>query len=363
MTIIHISTAITWRGGEQQIAYLIDGLAKKNIAQLVVCPTGSPLHKFCVSKSITVVPFKKQTAFGFKLALKIKQRCNDHDCPIVHAHDSHAHTAAFLSALVWRNNSPVIVHRRVSFPIKKGFLSGFKYNLPSVKKIICVSDFVRSVVDEGLSKPGKTITVYDGIDLLKFRDKEKGSLLRQKFQIAANQTLIGNISAITTEKDIHSFVDTAALLLKNNNQLRFIVIGDGSEKETITEYIRQKGLTECIIMAGFMDNIPEIIHELDLLLFTSVQEGLGTSLLDAFAAGIPVVATRAGGVPEIVRDRVTGLTAAVKNPVALANAVEELLNNPTLKVKLVENARRFVESFSTEVMIAKILEVYAKVKA
>lgn len=363
MTIIHISSALSWRGGEQQIAYLLLELSKSNIHQIVICPKDSPLFHFCIKNSIKVKPFRKRSGFDPWLAFQITQLCRKADKPILHAHDSHAHTAAFLSAFLWMNKTPIIVHRRVGFSVKKSVLSSLKYNHNSITRIICISEYVRQMVNSSLVKPDKTRMVYDGIDLNKFSGQPNNHFLRNRFHLNENHILIGNISAITAEKDYITFVDTAEILLTNDPDLRFFIIGEGVQKEFINEYIRGKGIADKIFMTGFLDTIQDILPELDLVLFTSINEGLGTSLLDAFACRIPVAATNAGGIPEIVQDHKTGLAVGIKKPKEMALAVEEILNNQKLKNELVENAFQMVQQFSTERMASEILKIYHEILA
>jgi glycosyltransferase involved in cell wall biosynthesis len=111
-------------------------------------------------------------------------------------------------------------------------------------------------------------------------------------------------------------------------------------------------------MTGFLDNIPDILPELDLFLFTSISEGLGTTLLDAFACRIPVVSTNAGGIPEIVKNNITGLIAGVQQPLDLAVNIEKILADKELKSRLVENAFASVHGFSAEIMAHKTIEIY-----
>ena len=224
--------------------------------------------------------------------------------------------------------------------------------------MICVSAYVRLMMNLGLANPGKPFTIYYCIDLHKFTQKQNTHFLRNKYQLEEYHTLIGNVSAITVEKDYITFVGTAEILLRNRPDLRFFIIGEGSQREFISEYIRGKGLADKIFMPGFLDNIQDILPELDLVLFTSVHEGLGTTLLDAFACRIPVVSTNAGGIPEIVKDRLTGLATEIRKPDEMAVAVEEILDNQDLKNELVENAFRMVQEFSTEKMASQIVKIY-----
>jgi glycosyltransferase involved in cell wall biosynthesis len=358
MTIIHVSTASSWRGGEQQIAYLLLELAKQNIHQIVFCPKGSPLHSFCKENNIAFNAYRKRSGIDLWTAFQITGLCRRTESPIIHTHDSKSHTAAFLSVFLFKNKAPVVVHRRVSFPIKKSLLSDIKYNHSAITHIICVSEYARAMVTSRLLRKDKTVTIHDGIDLSKFAENKAGQILRDTCKLQKKHILIGNISALTAEKDFFTFVDTASYLLVNHPDFRFFIIGEGPQKQEIARYIKEKGIEDKVIMTGFMDNIPDILPELDLFLFTSVNEGLGTTLLDAFACKIPVVSTNAGGIPEIVKHNFTGLLAGVKQPLELADAVEKIIADKELRSRLIENAFAAVHDFSAEIMANKTIEVY-----
>ena len=358
MKIIHVSSALSWRGGEQQIAYLLMELAKQNIPQLVFCPEGSPLHSFCDKNAIAVKTYRKRSGLYLLNALKLTLLCRRAETPILHVHDSHSHTVAFLSVAFFMNKVPIVIHRRVSFPAKKSFFSNIKYNHSAITHIICVSDHARAQVNRRLLNTDKTVTIHDGIDLSRFKEKKAGNILRNKYKLQSRHTLIGNISALTPEKDLITFIDTAGILLKKYPDFRFFIIGDGAQKQTIADYIAALKIENEVILTGFLNNIPDILPELDLFLFTSANEGLGTTLLDAFACKIPVVSTNAGGIPEIVKNNVTGMLAGVKQPSELAEAVERVLNNNELKLRLVENAFAAVQEFSAEIMALKTIEIY-----
>ncbi|MCK9616776.1 MAG: glycosyltransferase family 4 protein [Lentimicrobiaceae bacterium] len=361
MTIIHVSTPDTWRGGEQQVAYLATEFAVLGIPQVVVCPLNSPLEKFCREKGITVSTFRCRIFFKLWLAYRLTCLCRKYAGAILHTHDSHAHTAAVISAFFFLNKAPLVVHRRVDFPIGKNVFSQVKYNHPGVKRILCVSDKIREITGKDIRNKKKLVTIYSGIDLQRFAKANSHGILRKQYQLTEKNLLIGNVSAIAPHKDYYTFVDTAELLSQINPDFRFFIIGDGPEKENIRNYICKKGLENRIILTGFLSNIPEILPELDVFLITSETEGLGTTLLDAFACRVPVVATAAGGIPEIVRDRVTGLLAPVKAPEKLASAVLTLLNEPQLKENLIENAFLLLQDFSTSEMAKKTLQIYKEV--
>lgn len=358
MTIIHISTAKSWRGGEQQVAYLLQELKTKGMDQWVLCPENSRLAAFCIQHQIPHTLFKKKGGFDPILALKVTKLCRQFAKPIIHAHDSHAHTSAVLAGTIWMNKAPIVLHRRVSFKISNTLLSRFKYTYHQIKRILCVSQSVKQTIDSQINRPDITKVIYSAIDLKKFENIPNQNFLRQQYHIEPHCQIVGNISALTKEKDLYTFIDTAELLLTKHSDLYFFIIGDGEEKRLLQEYIQNKNLEKRVILTGFIPNPYLILPELDLFLFTSVYEGLGTSILDAMASKVAVVATHTGGIPEIVKHNETGLCVEPQNAVKLAESVSELITNKALKERLIQNAWLMLQDFSIAGMCEKTIEVY-----
>jgi L-malate glycosyltransferase len=358
MHIIHISTANSWRGGEQQLAHLMSELTRKGVSQEVLCIENAPLAAYCDQNGVATKVFKKQGALNLKAANMLANLCKQKRNIIVHCHDSHAHNIAYFSAIFFKNQSPVIVHRRVDFAVSNSFLSRAKYNHRTIAKLICVSNAIREILIPSLKNPEKAVVVHSGIDLSKFTGVENKNTLRKEFGFSDDTTLVGNIAALAPHKDYFTFIATAEILLKNNPQLRFVIIGEGSERKSIENEIQTRGLVDKILLAGFRTNIKELLKELNVLLFTSKTEGLGTSILDAFAGELPVVATKAGGIIEIIEHKVTGLLSETGNAKGLAEMVELMLKDDDLRKEIVANAKDRVKDFDFKNTATKILEIY-----
>ena len=358
MKLLHISSARTWRGGEQQIAYLIESLQQKNILQWVICVKQSAMEEYCQKQNIPHYSYAKVFSVNPVPALLIARIAKKHAIDLIHIHDSHSHTFSCMAASFFGCSIPMALSRRVDFRIQQNALSKWKYNHPSIKAILCVSHFIKTVLEKDLSNLDRIKVVHSGIDLEKFSFKQFG-ILRKEFNIDPSIKIIANVAAIAPHKDYFTFVDTAEILLKKELPLIFLMIGaDGGEQEKIKTYIQQKGLTKKILFTGFRKDIPQILPEIDCLLFTSKTEGLGTSLLDTIACRIPIVATQAGGIPEIIIHQKTGLLAPVKDALALAKQVELLLANKVLQNTLSENALHHLQHFSKEKMAVKTLQIY-----
>jgi glycosyltransferase involved in cell wall biosynthesis len=358
LRVAHISTAKTWRGGEQQIAYLYEELEKLGLWQVIICAEGGDLAAYCQQQGWNYETAPKHGSFSLAFIRKIKKVCFKESIDLVHVHDSHAHNNAWVAN--WRlaygiPSYPMVISRRVDFTVS--LFSGFKYNYRKVKKIICVSDAIRRIMRPAIWDPKLLTTIYDGIDLNNI--PESTGALKQEFDIAKEIPLIGNVAALAPHKDYYTFLKTV-FDLRCVLQAKFFAIGDGPEKENILKFAEKVG-TDNMIFTGFRKDAKILLAELDVLLVTSETEGLGTTILDAFLAGVPVVATAAGGIPEIVEDEITGLLAPVKDHAKLARQVLRILQEPGLKERLVKNAAEKVKEFSKERMAKRTLEVYRQI--
>jgi glycosyltransferase involved in cell wall biosynthesis len=356
-TVLHISTPKSWRGGEQQLAYLYEELDKIGLQQIILCPKGSVMEQYCKKHQHKYFALRQGPSFNLLFAKQVKNMCKTVGADIIHTHDSRAHTFALLSTRIFRNNTPIVVSRRVDFPIN----SKGKYNHKMVKKILCVSDAIKNITGADIQNKSVLATVHSGIDVSRFNQTGPFQKLRSKYQIPADTLLIGNVAALAPHKDYFTFLDTAKLLVEKGINAKFLAIGQGNLEEELKAYTAKLGLSDHVIFTGFRKDIPEILPELDIFLITSETEGLGTSIIDAFACKVPVVATNAGGISELVENNITGMLAEVKKPDTIATAVLELINDPSLKSKVVSGATEKLTHFTREATAKKTLSEYMDV--
>ena len=363
MRSLHVSSAMSWQGGEQQIAYLIEVLALKGHQQWILCPKGSAMEVYCLSQNIPHFTYKKITAVNPLVGKKIDILSDTYDIELIHLHDAHAHTYGCMAASLFKMRMPIVLSRRIDFPMRRNPLSKWKYNHPGIHKIICVSNFIKSVMEADIKDDSKLTVVHSGIDFNRFA-KTKPHSLRKEFKVSDQSLLIANIAELTADKDYITYVNTAELLLEKNKDLHFFIIGSpGSESDEVSELITQKKLANKITLTGHRNDIPDLLSEIDILLSTSIREGLGISIIEAQLCQVPVVATRVGGIPEIIEHERTGLLAPAGNPEKLASEVQRLINDESLRSKLAQNAFNSVKSFSKEIMTKKTIAIYKEVIA
>ncbi len=360
LKILHISFHKEWRGGEQQAAYLYEELKKKSCKQWFLCARGNAMNNYCINNNIPFYSLKTGLLNNIKNRSIINFICIKNEIDIIHVHDSKAHTFLFINSL-FTKLPKVIVSRRVDFPVHSSFLSKKKYNCDCIKKYICISKTVKDILEPAIKDKTKLEVVHSGIDVKKFEGKQNTNKLRNEYSLKNEEIIIANTSAIADHKDYFTFVDTAEDLLKKNINAKFFIIGKGPLEKEIKTYIDKKGLVKNIILTGFRNDIPEILPEVDVFLFTSKTEGLGTTILDAMACGVPVVATNAGGVSEIIKHKENGFIAQVKNIKELSEFVELAIKDEALKNKILANAKKTLKHFSKRKMAEGNLVVYKKI--
>lgn len=355
MRVLHVSSEKTWRGGEQQIAYLIKGAG--NTEHYAFCRENSPFTAWCEDKGIPYVAASFHPLHWVSSARKLIRFCRTNRLELVHCHTGKAHILAYM-ALLLGLDIPVVVSRRVAVRPSEGFLTRYRYNHPGIRRVICVSHYIRKVMQEYLKDPDKAITIHSGIDPDKFSAPVED--LHERLQVPVNTTLVGTVAALSKEKGMPVWLNAAALIHQENKQTHFVIVGDGPLRESLENQAEELGIRKHMTFTGFA-NPGDYLPGFNVFLFTSSQEGLGTSLLDAMACGVPVVASSAGGIPEIVLDKKTGLTSAPGDVEGFAREVLRIIQDQGLAAQLSSNAADHLKQFTWEHMARETQACYEQV--
>lgn len=360
-TVLHVSTPLTWRGGEQQLAWLVEGLERLGVPQVVACPPGSALARYGEARGWRLALLRRRASIDPLYARALARAAGACGAGLVHLHDAHAHTGGVLGAALFGLAAPLVLARRVSIPPRSGAFTRWKWNAPALRRILCVSSAVAEVVKPILRDRGLVRVVPDGVDLERFAAARPDGRLRRELGAPPGSPLVGTVGALGADKDPLTFVAAAARLRAMGLDARFVLIGEGPLRAALEARIDQEGLRGVVHLAGHRGDVPAILPELDVLLFTSASEGFGSTLLDAAACRVPVVATRAGGIPEVVIDEETGLLAPVGDAGALAEAVRRVLGDRALGARLVEAGARRAGQYTASRMAERTLAAYREV--
>ena len=209
--------------------------------------------------------------------------------------------------------------------------------------------------------------IYNGVDTQTYKPINNHAEIypeivkkKQEFGIPATASVVGMIANLIPSKGCWEFLSAAAEVHRHSPETRFLCIGrDRGIRGQLEQFRQELGLQQHLIFTGQVQNVPEILHLIDIQVSASHEEGFSNVILEGMASGKPIVATAVGGTPEAVQHNVTGLLVPPKNPAALAQAIRMLLETPELALQFGRNGRKRVEkNFTMEKMITELETLY-----
>lgn len=282
---------------------------------------------------------------------------------VVHTHlfksDFHGRLAARLTGV------PVVVSTLHSNNLwAKNPIFGFTYGLTTgfADRIIAVAEEVRDYAIRYFHIPSsRIITIPNTVDIRRFENSgEAGMKLRAELDIAADAPLIGIVARLDPPKDHKTFLKAAALVRKTVPNARFIIVGDGQLRQALDDFSAELGLEQAVVFCGRRNDIPSVMGALDILVLSSLYEGLPIALLEGMAASRPVVSTAVGGVAGLVVDGETGLLVPPANSEALAGACLRIIADPMLRTRMGQAGYiRVKERNSLDEMNMKVINLYS----
>jgi len=218
------------------------------------------------------------------------------------------------------------------------------------------ADFLRY----GVATDDKYVTIYWGKKQDEFLKTYDGASKRRELGIPEDAMLIGNVARLAPEKGHIFCLEAFKMVVDRFPKAKLLIVGDGILRPDIEAKIRESGLIGSVIMAGHRDDVPEILASLDISLHTSIWEGAPRAVVEAMLMGKPIVATRVGGIPELIEDGVTGILIPSNDKERLLKAVTTLINDRALAGKIGESARRNAkERFALAPMVESITKLYS----
>lgn len=354
--ILQLSTETGWRGGEQQVFYLLRGLRQLGYDARLAAAPQSELSLRAAKEEIPTTSFSARCDIDPKALLRLIQILWDVQPTIIHAHTGRAHAIAWLARRLAKSRAPLIVSRRVSFSLRDNWFNRLKYKQPDL--FLPISQAAAQPL-RSLGVPEEKIrVVHEGVDPKRWSKCDAESL-RTELGIAPNAFVIGNVAFCDAVKNQAMILDAASEVIKQHPHTVFVIVGDGPDRETLIRRARKLGLEGKAIFPGFRDDLGGFFALFDLFLITSREEGLCTSILDAQMFGTPVIATRVGGIPEIIQDGENGLLIPSDDWRALQIALLELIGDEAKRSQLGARGHGTVrENFTAETMVDRTLKAY-----
>jgi len=361
--IFHLDDSKNLRGGERQLLYLSEELNKLKIINYIVAKKNSPLEKEAkkINTPLLNLPYLSDWDFisAIILAFKIKKIiANSKTIPIIHSHTGKTASIALITSIFIK--AITIVHRRVDFRLK-GYLSVLKYK--KVDYIISISNAIKKILVKSGINSQKISVINSSIDFKKIKIEDK-KLAKEKiseiYKIYKKNIFIGSLIALVPHKDPLNLIRAAKYVVEKYRNVEFLICGEGELKEKCKDEIKRLNLGNNFHLLGYCSNNIEILNALDIFVLPSKEEGLGSVLIEAMALGLPIVATDAGGIPEIIKNRINGIIVPKENPSELGKALIELIENKDLRENLSQKAKDISKYYSSEIMAKKTIDIYEK---
>lgn len=338
--ITHINFAKGYRGGERQTELLIKELSSYNFQQKVLLRKNSKLtDRLKNVKNLEIIEINKP----YFLQLN---RVKNSD--IIHAHETKGAQFALMANLMYK--IPYIITRRVIFPIKKIWFNELLYK--RAYKVVTLTNAIKKEILKTFKL--NNIVVIPSSYSDQISNEKNVNEIRNRFK---GKFLIGNIGALVDSDKGQSLIIEAAKELKEHEDIHFLLIGSGKDEQKFKNMAN--GLNN-ITFIGFVENVADYIKALDIFLFPSRIEGLGSILLDVMKNEVPIIASNVGGIPDIIKDNYNGILVDLE-ATDIIKAILKLYNDKNLREKFAKKGLEESKKYSPQNMAKRYIEIYENI--
>ena len=344
MRVIQINTEKTWRGGERQTLYTLEGLISQGVDCQLMALKDSLMHQKAKAIGIDVITVNSMVDALFKLS----QLKGKFDC--IHAQTGKAHTQCILTKIF--HKTPVVYTRRVDF-IPSGFGTRIKYKLTN--KVVSISNAISLI----LEKSGMCVNspIISSAVKNKHLDTERALELKKSLDIQNNTRIIGIVSALESHKDPVTALQTIYELQKIRQDFVVLHFGDGVFFNQISDMIKELNLDRVYLQMGHYENVEDYFSIMDVFLMTSKEEGLGSSVLDAFNYEVSVVSTNAGGLNDLIEGR--GCLCNIGDIQCLSQGLSLALDSSEESIEHMISAKKYCDNeMGIDLMANKYITLY-----
>jgi len=356
-------------GGERHLSDLVSALAAHGHEVYVALRPNSPLRSrlpALFTDNLITLPLRNALDIGS--AVRLSRFVRERRVEIVHAHVARDYPLAAFAVSRSAHGAQLVVTRHVLFPLGRIHVLTLARR---VARVIAVSEGVAGVLRaQKIFAAGKIQVIFNGIDLEKFAIHTCGfdrDAYRERLEMSA-PLLVGTIGELSRVKGQEDFVRAAAIIAQRcTSVVEFVIVGEdssptGHTRAHLEKLINQLGIADRVRLVGHRDDTAKLLASLDVFVSTSRSEAFGLSIVEAMAAGVPVVATATEGAREFITDNTTGRLVPIGDVDALAEAVIDLLEHVKDRERLSANAREMVRArFSLERMVEATEQVYRDV--
>ncbi len=350
MRILHVDSAKSWRGGERQVFLLARGLARRGHECVVAARPKGALAERCRAAGIPVIACAPRGDLDLLAAGKLAWRLRASPPDILHLHTARDHAAGGLAARFARF-SPVVVTRRLEVPIRGAF-SRWKYRALG-DRFVAISEAVERSLLAGGIPAERIVRIPSGVEI-----PDDGGIAVPRE--GPGRRVVGTLAAFTGQKDPATWIEVARRVAAERPTVDFVWWGEGPLRRSLQEIAGRETLGTRIDLSGFHEDLDPFWRRIDVFFLPSRFEALGTVLLDAMARSVPIVASHAGGIPEVARHGIEAELAAPGDVNGFVEAIGRVLDDPALARARGNAGRARARAFAIAAVIDRVESLYVE---
>ena len=356
-----------WAGAEAQITILLSQLSKeKHLENFALIYNQGKLAEELKRLNLSLCILEERENNSLKLFIKTYRWLKHQGVDLVHSHRYKENIIGSLAAKMGGIGHIIRTYHGMPEPfggfknIKYKFYIFLDYLISKllVKKIIAVSFEIKKKLSQRLSEK-KITSIPNSINLDSLKIKKPPQRVREILGIDDDCKIIGSAGRLVPIKGYQVFLKAAWLIRQKDSKVKFLIVGEGPEKPNLEKLADELEISGDFLFPGYREDIQDIINAMDIFILSSFHEGIPMVLLEAMGLEKPIVATKVGGIPEVVIDKISGILVKPNDPEELAKMGLYLLENKKVRKKMGSEAkRRISESFTAERMAKRVLEIY-----
>lgn len=359
LKILHSENSMGWGGQELRVLSESRGLLERGHDVLIVCPPDSGIRRGAERMRVPAIelPIGRRSYTALRCVVQFLRQ---HDCDIINTHSSTDSWLFATAAKVARHRAALVRTRHISSHVSRDPLTYWVYRY-GVQRVVTTGEALRRQLVHDNRLPEKhVVSVPTGIDTDRFVPGDKLQS-RERLGLPKDRLIVGIVATIRHLKGHADLVEAAAML---DRSIRWLIVGDGPSRGVVESRIASLGLESSFLLAGNQDDVVPWLQAMDLFVLPTYAEGVPQSVMQASSCGLPVLTTRVGGIPEIVRDNETGRLIEPGDVPLLAKSIAEILSDSELRQRWGARGRTTaIAHFGAENMITAMENVFRDVQS
>lgn len=360
LTICHFDAERKFSGGELQVFLLMRGLRARGHRSILVAPGDSIAARRAREEGFEVRESSMRSSLDVFSLASASAALRELRPDIVHLHTARAAWLGGLAA--HRAGIPAIVTRRMDRRVKRGWRTRLVYQRLTLR-VAAISDSVAKALSEGGVPPERIVVIRSSIDPASCVPRRPAAGLRAELGVGAGESVVLTLGALVPRKGIDVLLAALAQLSTRAVRPHVWIAGEGEQRAELERAARELGL-ERVRFLGRREDAADLLGAADVFAMPSRREGLGVAAIEALGAGCALLATRVGGLAEVVEHERSGLLVPAEDPTALAAALERLLSDKALRARLASAGRARLDAlYHVDTMVDAYVALYSSVLA